>query len=117
MPSLLGHLAPSLASLGTLARSDALPLRLSAAGWAIEALALTALFLLIQGRTGAWWMDGLVAGLIGWVFRGPILVMSIVSLSRLGVDPWWPMSMRWLALYSICGVALATTARAVRLRR
>lgn len=120
-PMFLGAvgLGPSMAALEAtgLARPDALPLGLSAAGWLIESLALTALFLLIQDRTGAWWMDGLVTGLIGWVFRGPILVLSIVSLSRLGSDPWWPMAMRWLVLYSLCGVALATTAQAVRLKR
>ncbi len=112
-------LAPSMAALESrgLARPEALPFGISAAGWLIEALALTALFLLIQGRTGAWWMDGVVAGLIGWVFRGPILVLSIVSLSRLASEPWWPMALRWLVLYTLCGVALATTAQAVRLKR
>ncbi len=106
----------SLAALG-LARAEPLPLELAAGGWLIEALALTALFLLIQGRSGAWWLDGLVTGAIGWVFRGPVLVLSVVSVSRLGSDPWWPMSLRWLALYTLCGLALAVTARAVGVER
>ncbi len=112
-------LSPSLASLerAGLARPEALPIGLSVAGWLIETLALTALFLLIQDRTGAWWIDGLVAGMIGWVFRGPILVLTIVSTSRLGVDPWWPMALRLLLLYSICGLALAMIARSVGLER
>jgi hypothetical protein len=111
--------APSMAALEArgLARPEALPLGISAGGWLIEALALTALFLLIQGRAGAWWMDGLIAGMIGWVFRGPILVLSIVSLSRLGSEPWWQASLRWLLLYSLCGLVLAITARAVHLER
>ncbi len=112
----LGPPMDDLAVLG-LERGAALPLKLSAGGWLIESLALTALFLLIQGRSGAWWLDGLVAGLIAWVFRGPILVLSIVSLSRLDSDPWWPMSLRWLALYAACGLALAIVARSVALER
>ena len=112
-------LAPSMSALDDLglARQQSLPLGIAAAGWLIEALALTALFLLIQGRTGAWWMDGVVAGMIGWVFRGPILVLSIVTLSRLATEPWWPMALRWLLLYSLCGLALAAMAQAVRLER
>ncbi len=105
-----------LARLG-LERARPLPLRISAGGWLIESLALTALFLLIQGRAGAWWLDGIVSGLIGWVFRGPILVLSVVSWSRLSSSPWWPMSLRWLVLYLICGAALAIVARAVGVER
>lgn len=113
------ELAPSMQSLAGigLARTEALPLELSAGGWLTESLALTALFLLIQGRTGAWWMDGLVAGMIGWVFRGPVLVLSVVSLTRLGSDPWWPMSLRWLVLYALCGLLLAGVARALGVER
>jgi hypothetical protein len=105
-----------LARLG-LERERPLPLQVSAGGWLIESLALTALFLLVQGRAGAWWLDGIVTGLIGWIFRGPILVLSIVSWSRLASSPWWPMSQRWLALYLICGLALAIVARRVGLER
>ncbi len=108
--------ASQLASLG-LARVEPLPLGTAAGGWLIESLALTALFLLVQGRSGAWWLDGLVAAAIGWVFRGPVLVLSVVSMSRLGSDPWWPMSLRWLALYLLCGLVLAIVARALGVRR
>ena len=113
------ELTPSTASLARagLERAQPLPLGLSAGGWLIESLALTALFLLVQGRGGAWWMDGLVAAAIAWVFRGPVLVLSVVSLSRLDSDPWWPMSLRWLVLYAICGLTLAAVARAVGLQR
>lgn len=94
-----------------LERRESLPLRTAAAGWVVEALALTGLFLMIQGRGGSWWLDGVVTGLVAWVFRGPILVLSVVSLSRLGSDPWWPMSLRWLVLYLTCGLMLSVVAR------
>lgn len=116
---LAGGLAPpmdSLARLG-LERSTPLPLGVAAGGWAIEALALTALFLLVQGRSGGWFLDGVVTGLIGWIFRGPLLVLSVVGLSRLGPEPWWPMAQRWLVLYVVCGAVLAVVARSVGLRR
>ena len=112
-------LAPSTSSLAVLGleRTEPLPPARLFGGWLVESLALTALFLLIQGKSGAWWLDGLVAAAIGWVFRGPVLVLSVVSMSRLGSDPWWPMSLRWLALYALCGLALAVTARAFGVRR
>ena len=112
-------LAPSTAELARLGleRSEPLPLHIAAGGWVIESLALTALFLLIQGRSGGWLLDGLVTGLIGWIFRGPLMVLSLVGMSRLGADPWWPMALRWLLLYLACGVALSIVARRVGLRR
>ncbi len=112
-------LAPPMDGLAVLGleRTEALSLRIAAGSWLIESLALTALFLLIQGRSGAWWLDGLVAGLVAWVFRGPILVLSIVTASRLGRDPWWPLSLRWLALYALCGLVLAVVARTQGVRR
>lgn len=98
-------------------RPDGVPLGVAAAGWLVESLALTALFLLIQGRSGRWWMDGVVAGLIAWIFRGPVLVLSVASLSRLGSDPWWRMSIRWLVLYLLCGLTLAVVARRLGVER
>ena len=111
--------APSTSELAVLGleRSEPLPPQLRLGGWLVETLALTALFLLIQGKSGAWWLDGLVAAAIAWVFRGPVLVLSVVSVSRLGSDPWWPMSLHWLVLYALCGLALAISARALGVRR
>jgi hypothetical protein len=86
-------------------------------GWAVEAAALTALFLLIQGRTGAWWLDGLVAGWIAWVFRGPILALTMAAWSRLPAEHWWKLSQRWFLLYSLCGIAVAIAARRLGVRR
>lgn len=106
----LGPPMDDLARRG-LERREPLPLPTAAGGWLVETLALTGLFLMIQGRGGSWWLDGVMTGLVAWVFRGPILVLSVVSLSRLGSDPWWPMSLRWLLLYVVCGLTLSLVAR------
>lgn len=106
----------ALARLG-LTRHQPLPARLMWGGWVVESAGLTALYLLVQGRSGAWWLDGLVTAGIGWVFRGPLMVLSVVSWSRLPRDPWWPLALRWLVLYVVCGLALALLGRAVQRER
>lgn len=86
-------------------------------GWALEAVALTALFLLVQGRGGAWWLDGLLTAWMAWIFRGPVLVLAVAEqLGRRG-DVWWDLSLRWLVLYSLCGLLLAAMARRLRIDR
>ena len=90
-----------------LERSSPAPVRLLLGSWIIESLALLAIFLLIQGRGGTWWLDGLLAGWIGWVFRGPVLVLTLVTVSRLGRDPWWPLALRWLLVYSLAGALIS----------
>lgn len=87
------------------------------ATWALEAVALTALFLLVQGRAGTWWLDGLATGWLAWVFRGPLLVMAVVGAAGLAPRPWWQMTLRWWILYSLCGLLVAGLARRVRLGR
>lgn len=79
--------------------------------WLVEAAGLLALYLLAQGRCGAWWLDGLVAGWLGWVFRGPLLVITIVVAARLPQQPWWTLAFGWWVLYSVCGLSLAILAR------
>ncbi len=106
----------SLARFGV-ARDGALPGGLVLGVWVLEALALIALFLLIQGRSGVWPLDGLLAGWIAWIFRGPLLVLTVGTLTRLPRDPWWPLALRWFALYSICGLLVAGVARRVGLER
>jgi len=86
-------------------------------GWGVEAAALTALFLLVQGRGGAWWLDGLIAGWVAWIFRGPVLALTLAAWSRLPTELWWKLSQRWFLLYSLCGLALALVARRLGLRR
>lgn len=108
---------PEMDSLARYGLSPAAPpsTLLLVGGWALEALALTALFLILHGRSGAWWLDGLTTGWIAWVFRGPVLVLTIERWSRLPRDPWWPLALRWLVLYTVCGLLLALVARRLRL--
>lgn len=79
--------------------------------WLMEAAGLVALFLLAQGRCGAWWLDGLVAGWLAWVFRGPLLVITIVIATGQPQGPWWALAFGWWWLYGACGLALAILAR------
>lgn len=102
--------AAPLARLG-LDRATPLPGRLVLGGWLLESMGLTALFLLVQGRSGLWLLDGLVAGWIAWIFRGPVLVLTLLDFTRLPKQPWWSLSLRWFVLYSCCGLLLAGVAR------
>lgn len=79
--------------------------------WLVESAGLIALFLLTRGRFGAWWLDGLVAGWLGWIFRGPLLVITLVVAARQPQEPWWTLAFGWWALYSVCGLSLALLAR------
>lgn len=79
--------------------------------WLVEAAGLIALFLLAQGRFGAWWLDGLAAGWVAWIFRGPLLVITIVVATGQPQDPWWTLAFGWWVLYSACGLSLAILAR------
>ena len=101
-----------LARLG-LKRLDSLPGVAILGGWLIEALGLTALYLLIQGRSGRWWMDGLVAGWLAWVFRGPLLLAALAAWTRLPREPWWTLTARWWVVYPLGGLLLAGLARAL----
>lgn len=83
--------------------------------WLVESSGLIALFLLAQGRFGKWWLDGLVAGWVGWLFRGPLLVITIVIAARQPQDPWWTLAFGWWVLYSVCGLSLALLARSSEL--
>lgn len=83
--------------------------------WLLEATGLTALFLILQGRTSSSFLDGLLTGWIAWIFRGPLLVLTVVAVTRRSQDPWWSMALSWLALYTLCGVVLALLARRTRL--
>ena len=87
------------------------PGQLVIGAWLVEASGLIALFLIAQGRFGAWWLDGLVAGWVAWVFRGPLLVITIVVAAKQPQDPWWKLAFGWWVLYSICGLSLAVLAR------
>lgn len=85
--------------------------------WLLEALALTALFLLVDGRGGWPLTNGLAAAWMAWVFRGPLLVLTTAGLRGPAAGDWWPLAWRWFVLYSAAGVLLAIAARLAGLRR
>jgi len=95
-----------------------LPGYVSLATWTLEALGLAALFLLVDGRSGGggWgWTSGLLTGWIAWVFRGPLLVVTVVGLAGLSPRPWWSVVLSWWVLYSLCGLLLSGVAAGVGL--
>jgi hypothetical protein len=101
--------------VGWRAGSGGLPGAWVLATWALEALALTALFLLVDrpradGRRGGL-LEGLLAGWIAWVFRGPLLVMSAIGNAGEPHQPWGQLALRWFVLYTLAGVLLAALAR------
>jgi hypothetical protein len=80
--------------------------------WLLEALALAVLYLLVQSRNRAsWWLDGLAAGGVAWLFRGPLLVVSAMTIGRLPREPWWTLAQHQLVLYLGGGLLLAAVAR------
>lgn len=80
----------------------------------LEALGLTGLFLLIQGRGGNLWLEGLLTAGIAWVFRGPVQILVLATHSRLPKEPWWDLALVALASYAVSGLLLAALARRVR---
>lgn len=104
-PAVLSHAAVSR-----------LPSGVMLATWVLEAIALSALYLLVQGRGGGRWLNGLLTGWIAWVFRGPLLVVTVVGLAGLPRGPWWSLSFSWLVLYTVCGLILGTAAAAAGLQ-
>lgn len=93
-----------------LATASSLPGRLLLGSWLLESVGLAVLFLLLQGRGGSRWLDGLLTAWIAWLFRGPLLVLTLVGVARMPKDPWWSMVIGWLVLYSLCGLLLASLA-------
>ena len=87
-----------------------LPGWVALATWELESIGLAALFLMIQGRGGSRLVSGLLTGWIAWVFRGPLLVVTAVSLAGLAPGPWWALAFSWWILYTICGLLLGVVA-------
>ena len=90
---------------------ERVPAPILLAGWLLEASALSALFLLVQGRGGAWWLDGLLAGAPAWLLRGPLLVLTVAAATRLPREPWWTMARHALVLYVVAGLVLGFLAK------
>ena len=84
--------------------------------WVLEALALAALYLLVQASGGSRLLNGLLTGWIAWVFRGPLLVVAVVTLAGQPAGPWWSMAFTWWVLYTVCGLLLGVVAAASGLR-
>jgi hypothetical protein len=112
-------LAPDTSALAPwgLGRSAAPPASLTLVAWLVEAVALAALFLLVQGRGGRWWIDGALTGALAWVFRGPLLVSTISTLTLLPRQPFAEWARGALVLDLLCGLLLAGLARLLRLER
>jgi hypothetical protein len=112
-------LAPDTSALEALglARSAPAPASLTLLAWLIEAAALLALFLVVQGRGGRWWIDGALTGALAWVFRGPLLVATLATLTHLPRQPFAEWARGALALDLLCGPLLAGLARWMRLER
>ncbi|HXU32679.1 MAG TPA: hypothetical protein VN851_19085 [Thermoanaerobaculia bacterium] len=86
------------------------PPRVQLGAWGLEALGLAALFLLIHREESSVWFSGVLSGWIAWVFRGPLLVVTVAA-AGLDPKPFWAMTFRWWILYTVCGIVLATLAR------
>ena len=110
----LGHFVADMAGVDagpSLGPREALPALYVVGTWLLEAVALTALFLLVAGRTSARLLDGLFTSLCAWLFRGPVFVLTAASIFRSRVDDLWHAALTWLALYVLCGLLLAWLGR------
>jgi hypothetical protein len=93
-----------------------LPTWVVVGSWLLEAVALSALYLLVQASGGGRLMNGLLTGWIAWVFRGPLLVIAVVTLGGQPAGPWWNMAFSWWVLYTVCGLLLGMVAAASGLK-
>lgn len=93
------------------ARPEGLPRTFEAAALVFEGIALVALFLLLEGRSGIWWLDGVATGFAAWLFRGPLLVLTVAALTRLPTEPFWQVARLALFAEPIAGLAIAALAR------
>jgi len=81
--------------------------------WLLEATGLVALYLLVRERGLGRWLAGLASGWVAWIFRGPVLVLTVAGAARLSSSSWWHLSAAWLGLYTICGLMMASVARSL----
>lgn len=94
-----------------------LPAKVRVGTWTLEALALTALFLLIHGDVdrpkdpeASPVATGVLAVWIAWVFRGALLVLALAAAGHT-TSIWWRRALSWWAIYTVCGVVLGLLAR------
>ena len=101
------------AEAADLAMPAALPAPQLLGRWLLEATGLVALYLLVRERGLGRWLAGLASGWAAWIFRGPVLVLTVASASRLSASAWWHLSAAWLGLYTVCGLMMASVARSL----
>ncbi len=106
-------LGPDLSPLAAraVARVEPLSPALQAAIAAFEAMALVALYLLVEGRSGSPLVDGLAAGVAAWLFRGPLLVAAVALMTRLPTAPFWQLARLELVSLPAAGLAIGLVAR------
>jgi hypothetical protein len=75
-----------------------------------EATALTALYLLVEGKTRSRLLDGLLTGFAAWLFRGPLLVVTVGALTRLPTEPFWQAARIDLVALPVAGLAVGLCA-------
>jgi hypothetical protein len=104
---------PDLAPLTVraMARVEPLAPALVLAIGAFEAVALVALYLLVEGRFGSLLLDGAAAGVAAWLFRGPLLVAAIALLTRAPLAPFWQAARIDLIALPAAGLAVGLLAR------
>jgi hypothetical protein len=96
------------------AAAPTLPIWIIVGTWILEAVGLSALFLLIQGAGGNRLINGLLSGWIAWIFRGPLLVVAVVTVGGQPAGPWWSLALSWWLLYTLCGLILGAVGAASR---
>ncbi|MEM6456695.1 MAG: hypothetical protein AAF772_16510 [Acidobacteriota bacterium] len=84
-----------------------MPTTMVLGAWLLESIGLIALFLMLEGRTGSRWADGLMTAWTAWIFRGPLLVLTVVTTGAGRQQAWWSVVFGLWALYTVCGLALA----------
>lgn len=108
--------APDLESLEArgVARPQGLPAPEQGLALLFEGTALVALFLLVEGRATSPVVDGVVAGLAAWLFRGPLLVVAVAELTRLPTEPFWHAARIALVALPAAGAVVGAVARWTR---
>jgi len=84
---------------------------LAIAALVFQALALVAAVALLAGRSSHLWLDGLAAGLVAWLFRGPLLVLTIEAWTRLPERTFRQIARNDLLTYPLVAVAIALAVR------
>lgn len=102
---------PKMMSFAVLTVRDA-PMRAVVGTWLLEAFGLIGIFLLVEGRSRLWWLDALLASWAAWIFRGPLLVVTLGLAAGRPRVPLFHLVVGWWVLYSVCGLALGILVRA-----